>query len=172
MYGVTPEFLKAIRNTHNTFVRVEVRSGDKTLLTLYPNDGTVTVDSRSLSRRTLSLSLADSSTRNTIVKVPIFNTYSDIAGTYVAYANILSSFLNYPALKFISRYEIDFPPAEFVPETDFSPLTPFGNEIHVWRGITYYDRVPIFNTYSKVADAHVDYANILSSVLNYNALNF
>jgi hypothetical protein len=42
-------------------------------------------------------------------------------------------------IKFISRYSVDLPPAEFVPETGFSPLSPFGNEIYIWRGIEYSD---------------------------------
>lgn len=139
MYAVTPEFLQAIRYTHNSSIRVEVRSGNRTVLVLYPNNGNVTVDSKNLARRTINLSLADSSTRNTVVRVPIYNSYSDVAESYVDYATIDSFVSAYPVLKFISRYDVDLPPAEFVPETGFSPLSPFGNEIHVWRGVTYDD---------------------------------
>jgi hypothetical protein len=139
MYPVTPEFLKAIRYTHNSTVRVEVRSAGRTVLILYPNNGSVNVDSRNLARRTMNLTLSDDSTRSTLVRVPIFNTYSDVATDYVDYDSVLDFASAYPVIKFISRFDVDLPPAEFVPETGFSPLSPFGNEIYIWRGIEYSD---------------------------------
>ena len=139
MYPVTPEFLQAIRYSHNATTRVEVRSGGRTVLIIYPNSGTVTVDSRNLARRTVSLSLSDDSTRNTLVRVPVYNTYGDVASDYVDYSSLDAFASAYPEIKFISRYDVDLPPAEFVPETGFSPLSPFGNELHIWRGITYDD---------------------------------
>jgi hypothetical protein len=142
------------------------------VLVLYPDTGNVTVDSKNLARRTLSLSLSDSSTRNTVVRVPVYNTYSDVADEYVDYATIESFVSAYPVLKFISRFDVDLPPAEFVPETGFSPLSPFGNEIHVWRGVTYDDgsveEVPLgvfINTNVEVSD------NDQGVVINVNGVD-
>jgi len=139
MYAVTPEFLKEIRNTHNVSTRVEVRSEDRTILTLYPINGAVTVDSRNLARRTVSLSIADDSTRNTFSSVPVYNTYADVKASFLTYTVLKSSNSAYAVLRFISRYDTILPPADYVPETGTSALTPYGNELHIWRGVTYDD---------------------------------
>lgn len=139
MYSVSPRFLDAIRYSHNSTLRVEVRSAGRTTLILYPNSGSVNIDSKSSARRTVQLSLADSSTRNTLISIPIYNTYGDVIDTYTTYSDLRSFVANYPQMKFIKRYTVDLPPAEFVPENGFSPLAPFGNEIYVYRGIAYDD---------------------------------
>lgn len=60
MWPVTDTFKAAIRQSHKVQTRVEVFIEGSFVALMYPNDGSVSVDSRRNVRRTLSLSLVDS----------------------------------------------------------------------------------------------------------------
>ena len=59
MWPVTDAFSAEIRRSHQTVVLAQAYYDDALVATLYPDDGSVSIDSRRAVRRTLSLSLVD-----------------------------------------------------------------------------------------------------------------
>ena len=59
MWPVTEQFRQEVRRSHKVVTRVDVYSAGVRVDTIYPNDGSITVDSRRTVRRTLSLSVVD-----------------------------------------------------------------------------------------------------------------
>lgn len=60
MWPVTEAFRQEIRRSHKSVIRVDVYIAGVKIATVFPNDGTVSVDSRRNVRRTLSMSIVDS----------------------------------------------------------------------------------------------------------------
>lgn len=92
MWPVTEEFRAAIRQSHQAVTRVDLYIEGSKLRTIYPNDGSVSCDSRRTVRRTLSMTVADDD-----------GTLTPAQGAQTGL------------------------------------LTPFGTELHVFRGIAYPD---------------------------------
>lgn len=59
MWPVTEEFRQEIRRSHKSVIRVDVFIAGVRIATVFPNDGSVSVDSRRTVRRTLSMSIVD-----------------------------------------------------------------------------------------------------------------
>ena len=59
MWPVTDAFREAVRQSHKVVTRVDILNDGVTIGTLYPVDGSVSVDSRRAVRRTLSMTVVD-----------------------------------------------------------------------------------------------------------------
>ena len=59
MWPVTDAFRQEIRRSHKSIIQVDVYSVGVKVATIYPNDGSVTVDSRRTIRRTVSMTVVD-----------------------------------------------------------------------------------------------------------------
>lgn len=60
MWPVTERFRAAVRDSHKVATRVDVYSAGVKVATIYPNDGSVSIDSRRNVRRTVSMTVVDS----------------------------------------------------------------------------------------------------------------
>jgi len=139
MYPVTSKFLNAVRHSHKATIRCEVRAFGQKVLELYPNSGNVTVDASNTFRRTMTMTLTEEGTQfsNTI---PVYNTYADVNTLGSNYSWYSSNYGTYASILQILSYSIiSSSVPTYVPTNAYSPLTPFGNEITVWRGIEYDD---------------------------------
>jgi hypothetical protein len=73
---------------------------------------------------------------------------SDEPGPYPTYADLAAAFPNYAALQSITGYtEIDVDDG-LIPDSAFSDVTPFGNELRLWRGVMV--EQPLFYTYQNI----------------------
>jgi hypothetical protein len=59
MWPVTEQFRRQIRRSHKSVIRVDVFIAGARIATVFPNDGSVSVDSRRTVRRTMSMSIVD-----------------------------------------------------------------------------------------------------------------
>jgi hypothetical protein len=59
VWPVSDEFRAAVRGSHQVVVRAEVWIEDARVAEIYPTDGTVSIDSRRATRRTMSMTVAD-----------------------------------------------------------------------------------------------------------------
>lgn len=142
MFPVSSAFINALHDTHTATLRCEVRSGGvngRKLLDLYPTAGSVTIDSHGTQRRTLSLNLVDDS--YSTVSTAKYNSYSSIQSGYASYTafNAVNSGKTYGSIVQIVGYDTTTVAPTYIPTTAYSALTPYGNEIWVWRGIKFSD---------------------------------
>jgi hypothetical protein len=168
MYPVSADFKSQIRQSHQAIVKAEVWSGDTRLLTLDALDGSVDVDARRGVRRTCTVRIAapdpsityDRETQTYAELSQDYSTYTALASTFVSYGQILTGDL-FPV-------EVD---AGVVPDTPFSALAPYGNEIRLWRGIRVNRIVSDETTYGELGATYSTYAAVAASVAAYGALN-
>lgn len=139
MYPVTSKFLSAVRNTHNATIRAEVRVFGQTVLELYPTSGNVTIDANSSFRRTMTMTIAEE-TNDIADTVPVYNNYTAVNSATATYTLLNASKATYSLFLELLSYSVNKSSiSKYVPVNAYSPLTPFGNEITVWRGVKYDD---------------------------------
>jgi len=139
MYPVTSKFLSAVRQSHEITFRAEVRSNGYKVLDLYPNSGSVNIDGGNTFRRTMNLTIADS-TQQEILLNSVYQNYSYYNTTYSTYSALNSALSSYSKLLVVISYtqSVSFN-SPYVPKNAYSALTPYGNEIWIWRGVKYPD---------------------------------
>lgn len=168
MYPVSAEFKAQVRQSHQAIIKAEVWTGDSRILTLEPLDGVVDVDARRGVRRTCSLTVAAPDPTIELERQP--DTYADLAAAYATYTALAGAAASYGQLISgeLTETEVD---AGIVPDTPFSALAPFGNEIRLWRGIRVRRQVADDTTYGELAASYASYAAMAAAVANYAALN-
>ena len=139
MYPVSQKFLTAIRKSHNVTFRAEVQANGRKILDLYPDSGSVNVVADANVRRTMQMTLAD--TFSTISEtLPVYNTYTQVNSLVSTYSGYAGAYANYSLLIQILSYTVSTQSKSlYVPTNAYSALTPYGNEIKIWRGIQYSD---------------------------------
>lgn len=135
MYPVTEEFKTQVRTSHTATIRAEVWQGDQKLVSLEPVDGQVDIDGRRSVRRTCSLRVAVPGDTYALEEIPGTSTYTDITLLYADYPTMLSQVPTYAQLAPAGSYRTVLVDSGIVPEDAYGFLTPYGNEIRLWRGI-------------------------------------
>lgn len=135
MYPVSDEFKAQVRTSHTATVRAEVWQGDQRLVTLDAVDGQVDIDARRSVRRTCSLQVSDSGPMTTVEEIPGTSTYDDIILLYTDYPTMESSIASYAELAPVGQYRTIIVDSPIIPVDAYGFLTPYGNEIRLWRGV-------------------------------------
>lgn len=163
MYAVSEDFKKAVRQSHEITLRAEVYSGDDLILTLEPLDGKVDLDARRGTRRTMSLSVAVPP--STTERSYLFAPYSGLTGTYTTLASTYDSY-GEVAQANRTTVETEVDPG-LVPTDAYSALTPFGNEIRLWRGIKVTPETIVYPTYQQIAADYASYTALAAAYDSY-----
>ena len=133
MYPVSAAFKRAVRQSHRATLRAEVWQGNVKRLNIEPIDGNIDIDSRRAVRRTCSFTVTSQSP--TTIFEDVFNLYSDLQAEFTDYQQLLDAFPSYEQTRVIvDRVEVVVDRG-IVPRTAGDALTPFGNEVHLWRGV-------------------------------------
>lgn len=170
MYPVSTAFKQAVRRSHKSVVKAEVWRGDTRVLELQPLDGKVDVDARRAVRRTCTLTLA--APEPTLRVDRQSGTYQQLANEYSTYALMSASVSAYNLLSAGAVEVITEVDAGVVPDSAFSALAPFGNEIRLWRGIevqreiadNYADLGADYGTYSDLSTAYSTYGDLQQGI--------
>lgn len=160
MFPVSTEFKRAVRRGHSATIRAEVWRGEVFLRTLRPTDGSVDIDSRRAQRRTCTLTVP--AAKPSFDLEAVWNTYLSIkttaGGPFATYADLNASAATYGDLQEITGYDEVSVDDGLIPTSPFSDVTPFGNEVRIWRGIVV--DAPQYPTYAS-----------LRTLADYTALN-
>lgn len=139
MYLVSEAFSRTIRQSHDVAVSVSVWSSDQFVQDLAVLSGSVTIDSRRAVRRSCEIEIADETGRGFYYFTPITLAYSDLDTVSADYNELVADYPKYlDLLRPIRFREISEPPP-LVPATAGDLLTPFGNELRIYRGIKFPD---------------------------------
>ena len=120
MYPVSDEFKARVRESHQMLLRCEIWQGGYQVATVYPISGSVEVDARRTSRRTVEVTLAATD--------------------------------------------------GLVPGVNPSALTPYGNELHVWRGIRIPTSVQVPKTYAGLQTAFATFTTLANAFVTFTDL--
>lgn len=139
MFPVSQAFKNAVRQAHVVTIRAEVwRPTDEVkLLDLEVLGGQVDIDSRRSVRRTCSLTVAAPDPVVEVRSLPGNYTYGQVAAQYVTYNVATATGKTYAVIALYGTADSVVVDAGIVPDTSSDALTPFGNEIRLWRGIRY-----------------------------------
>lgn len=132
MQSVTNDFKTLVRQNHQAVVRAEIWQGDNVLLELEPLAGSVEDDSRRSVRRTCSLNLFSQPITTSTSVLESYGQLEARSTTYLALAATADTYADLPEVVGEAFVTTD---DQLVPENAFDPLTPFGNELRLWRGI-------------------------------------
>ena len=135
MYPVTTDFKEQVRASHIATVRAEVWQADQRLLTLEAIDGSVEVDARRSVRRTCSLTVVVPEPTLELEQVPGTSTYNDLITLYGTYPVMAAEVATYAGLAPAGEYRTIVVESSVVPEDAYGFLTPYGNELRLWRGV-------------------------------------
>lgn len=135
MYPVTDEFKVSVRQSHRLIVKAEVLRDGQVLATIYPDAGSVEIDQRRAQRRTCALTLHAGG--QSLVVVNTYSTYATLSAGSATYAALGSNYPNYGATREIVNSTTEIVDDGLVPSTGLDLLTPYGNELRLWRGIQY-----------------------------------
>lgn len=153
MYPVTDTFKVAIRDSHQVLIRAEILRDDQLLATIYPEEGSVEIDSRRAQRRTCTVSLTRGG-RSTIY-VPELTNYADLSAGHTDYADLFADIASYSLTTLVKGYIEDISYDSLIPDSGLDVLTPYGNELRLYRGIRY-RTIGIF-TYQAAAAEYLTY---------------
>lgn len=167
MFPASSDFKAAVRNSHQVITKVQVLSGGSLLAEIYPESGTVEVDSRRAVRRTCSLTFRASGTSP--VLTPIYNTYGQVTTQYATYT-ALAAVSTYAAVITIVDYDLGTSYDALIPASSSDLLTPYGNEIKIYRGIRY-QRRRVAASYATILGDYSTYAVLAANVANYQTIN-
>lgn len=168
MYPVSTGFKTAVRDSHVAVIRAEVWRADAQVLTLEATGGQVEVDARRGVRRTCQLTIPAPDPQQVIVQVT--QTYLALARDHATYTAMAASVSAYSGLVVSEGQAVEYVDAGIVPDTEWSPLAPFGNELRLWRGITYSTMMESSTTYQQLAAEHGTYL-LLAAEGVYATLN-
>lgn len=166
MYPVSSAFKTAVRGTHTATIRAEVwRNGSK-IRSLEVVSGSVEIDSRRSQRRTCNIEVAGP--KPTAVLIPEYLTYGDLKGYAASYGALKIAYSTYAALRIIVDYVESTVDDGLIPTSAFSDVSPFGNEIALWRGVMvqrntyrqYYDIKSSTTTYGTFKTQWSRYADL------------
>lgn len=166
MYSVSDNFKIALRYSHQVITKAEVLRDGNVLATIYPDSGSVEVDARRAQRRTCELSLHAGG--RSVVYTDTYNTYANLDAAYADYDELESSVATYADTQVITGQAIDTVDDGLVPTSGLSLISPFGNEVRLFRGLRY--RKAQAYTYADLAGGYVDYDALESGVTGYSAI--
>lgn len=167
MYPATTNFKAAIRDSHTVITKVEVLRDDEILAVVYPETGSVDVDMRRSVRRTCSLTFRASAP--TSVLFPTYNTYASVTTDYATYT-ALAAVSSYSSVKKVVSTSVGESYDDLIPTSSDSLLTPYGNEVKIYRGVEYQQRRS-GKSYATVAGDYATYAVLTTQVATYDTLN-
>lgn len=164
MYATSDAYRAAIRGSHRATLRCEVWRDGQKIATVYPVAGRVDADSRRAIRRTCQLEfVAD---RGIEVVTPVYSTYADLDGRYATYAAVPGS---YGSLREVVSVETSTTYDPLVPgDSATDPLSPYGNEIRVWRGVEVTTTTAA--SYGTLSGSYSTYAGLGSAFGTYGGI--
>jgi len=133
MYPVSAAFKTAVRGTHRAVIRAEIWRNGSRLRTLEVDKGSVEIDSRRAQRRTCTVEVAG--TKPVATLVPTYITYAELKNEAATYGALKVKYASYSVLRIITDYSESTLDDGLIPTNAFSDVSPFGNEIALWRGI-------------------------------------
>lgn len=163
MYPVSEAFKVAVRYSHKVITKAEVlRFGEK-IATIYPESGSVEIDQRRAIRRTASIALRSGG--QILGTVDTYTTYATIGAQYATYTALGAGFIDYQAMQTVVSRELTVDDDGLVPSSGLDTLTPYGNELRLYRGIEYRQKGDY--TYAALSGAYATYATLASSLPTY-----
>lgn len=166
MYAVTDAFKSTIRGSHTVLTKVEVLRSGALVRTLYPTAGTVTIDARRAQRRDCMLTLQAG--EGDVTVEPVYNTYAQLAAQYATYT-ALSAVATYAATQEITGYTTTQEAADsLIPLDPSDDLTPYGNELRIYRGVSY--TAGSAYTYATMSSDYATYTALAAAVAEYGTL--
>lgn len=166
MYPVSDEFKVAVRYSHQAIVKAEVLRAGQIIGTIYPESGSVEVDARRAQRRTCSVMLH--SAEPAVTYAPTYNTYAVLKTGFATYATLAAQAPNYAATQSVTGQTATYVDDGLIPSSGLSLLTPFGNELRLYRGIRY--RKQLDYTYATLISEYATYTALKNGVPNYGTL--
>lgn len=167
MYPVTDDFKVAVRYSHQVITRAEILRDDQLIGIIYPESGSVEIDSRRAQRRTCSVALHD--TGRTLVYAPVYNTYASLDATYATYTAFAAAVASYADSRVIVDETVEVDDDGLIPDTGLDMLTPYGNELRLFRGIKYRKKGTF--TYAALSAQYASYNALLNGVSTYDVLS-
>lgn len=135
MYPVSEAFKVAVRYSHKVITKAEILRAGQKLADIYPDSGSVEIDQRRAVRRTASISLHGGETLFGVVNV--YPTYATFQPNYATYAALSAAVPTYAGTQTVlDRIQTETDDG-LVPSTGLDLLTPYGNELALYRGIEY-----------------------------------
>lgn len=163
MYSVSDDFKIAVRYSHQIITRAEVLRDGQQIAVIYPETGTVEIDQRRAVRRTMSLALHAG--ERTISYTPTYNTYSNLSAAYASYTAAKNAIPTYGDSQVITGETATTSDDGLVPANPLSTLTPYGNEIRLYRGLRY--RKASSYTYGTLSSSFATYSALTAAVASY-----
>lgn len=166
MYPTSAAYKDAIRKSHQTTLTAEVYSGDSKILTLYPVDGEINVDSKSNVRRTMRLTVAGP--RPLVTSQATSLTYAQLYAAYTTYTNLNAAIATYGQLAAAGETVAVQVDPGLVPDNTADALLPYGNEIRLSRGVEVTVESPY--TYNNLFTTYATYASLTAASPTYGQL--
>lgn len=135
MYDVSDDFKVAVRYSHQILTKAEVLRDGQVIQEIYPESGSVEVDARRAQRRTCEVSLHAGG--QTVSYTPTYNTYTSLGTAYASYTALKAALVTYQDSTIVVGYTATTDDDGLVPSTGLDLLTPFGNELKLYRGLRY-----------------------------------
>lgn len=167
MFPASSDFKNLVRESHEVITKVEVLRDGSILAVIYPESGAVEVDARRAVRRTCSITLRASG--SSTVLTPTYNTYAQVLAQYATYT-ALAAVSSYSSVKVITGYDIGTAYDVIIPSSASDLITPYGNELKIYRGITF-QRRRVAASYATIVGDYATYAVLAANVANYQTIN-
>lgn len=166
MYAVSSAFKETVRTSHTVLTKAEVLRSGSVIRTLYPISGSVTIDARRAQRRDCALTLQAG--EGDITSTPVYNTYAQLSAAYATYT-ALAAVATYAATSEILGYETTQEAADdLIPFDPDDDLTPYGNELRLYRGLSYTQSTDY--TYAQLSGDYATYTALDAAIAEYGTL--
>lgn len=167
MYPVSQRFKDAVRSSHKATLRAEVWRADQLLRTLEPSDGSVEIDGRRGVRRTCSLTIPVPDPVTVTAREA--QTYAGLAAGYATYTLLAGASSTYGGLAQPVTKTEQVVDSGLVPgDSGFDDVTPFGNEVRLWRGVEVTISLP--QNYASLGAAYATYTALGAAAPTYGSL--
>lgn len=166
MYPVSDRFKVEVRYSHQAITRAEVLRDGQTIGIIYPESGSVEIDQRRAARRTCQVSLHAGG--RVVTYIPTYNTYASVSALYANYTAFAASVGSYADTQLITGSTTALEDDDLVPGSGLDLLTPFGNELRLYRGIRYRQQDAF--TYAASSALYATYAALGTAIGSYSAL--
>lgn len=166
MYPVSDDFKVAVRYSHEIITKAEIIRDDQLVGVIYPEAGSVEIDARRAQRRTCSVSLHAGGRE--LVYTPVYNTYATFGTGYATYTALSAGVASYDDSQSVINFSVSTTDDGLIPDSGLDLLTPYGNELRLFRGISY--RKQGIYSYAKMSTSYATYTTLNADVPTYGIL--